>query len=549
MEADTRTEAAFPGTEVLEAEPALRNQARKSLLLAIVTLGSLAYLIGLLHYGHVRPIDADEGFYTTAARLVWESKTPYRDFFYQQAPLLPYLYSWIWAVHPRSLVGMRTFSAACGGLAVFLWGFGLFSLKRLPTKIATATFAAVLLNPYWVQWNVVVKTFAVSNLLASIAMLSLYAALHSKRVRWYFAAGLALGVCASVRSLHGPLIPAVLLWILWREWRTAGPPYLKTLTFLGGSVCGLLPMIFSFVRDPHAFIFNNITYHGLDAGYLWVGGGKIVTGYQSAEHVFSIYMVFILYRILAVHPYFIAELVVAGSGIASWLKLRTKREEPYTNEDYSYFQLAFLTLTVYTVTALIPFPPYDQYFDSPMVPFLVPFVAEGLRLAFRRGIAWVAVLAVVAPILFWTEIPRLSPNGIFGRPRSYGAWELAPYRKIAETIEANSHPNDVVLSFWPGYVFESGRQYFPGLEDHLVYRIMSRISPEERARYHVAGKDQIMTALSARAAGVIVMAPAEWMAEYDYNLSPEEIKSFQASLESGYSRVSEIDDVKIYRRR
>ena len=85
-----------------------------------------------MYYAGVRLIDGDEGFYATAARLVWQGKTPYRDFFFQQAPLLPYLYSWIWAIYPDSLLAMRLLSAACGGIAVFLWGVSLLSVERLP---------------------------------------------------------------------------------------------------------------------------------------------------------------------------------------------------------------------------------------------------------------------------------------------------------------------------------------------------------------------------------------------------------------------------------
>jgi hypothetical protein len=122
----------------------------------VVISTSLIYFAGLFYYAAHRPLDGDEGFYTTAARLVWEGKTPYKDFFFQQAPLLPYIYSWIWAVHPRSLVAMRMFSALCGGMEVLLLGLALLAAKRLPTKVALAAFAAVLLNPYSVSWNVVV---------------------------------------------------------------------------------------------------------------------------------------------------------------------------------------------------------------------------------------------------------------------------------------------------------------------------------------------------------------------------------------------------------
>src|ERR1700694_3313720 len=67
---------------------------RRPWLLGAVGVVCIVYVAGLMHYAHVRPIDGDEGYYTTAARLVWEGKTPYRDFSYPQGPLLPYIYSW-----------------------------------------------------------------------------------------------------------------------------------------------------------------------------------------------------------------------------------------------------------------------------------------------------------------------------------------------------------------------------------------------------------------------------------------------------------------------
>ena len=60
---------------------------------------------------------------------------------------------------------------------------------------------------------------------------------------------------------------------------------------------------------------------------------------------------------------------MAVVGGVSLLKLRKNKQGPYTGEDFLYFQLAFLMLVVYTAVALTPFPPYDQYFDSPLVPF------------------------------------------------------------------------------------------------------------------------------------------------------------------------------------
>lgn len=521
-------------------EPTVRKARGEWLIVAAV---SLVYLAGLAYYAATRSIDGDEGFYTTAARLVWEGKTPYRDFFFQQAPLLPYLYSWIWAVRPRSLVAMRLLSAAAGGLAVFLWGAGLVSVKRLPAKVALATFLAVALNPYWVCWNVVVKTFAFANLFMTAAAICLYAALRSERPRWYFAGGLALGLCTSARALYGPLIPAVLIWLFIREWRASKSPYSKTLAFLAGALCGLLPMIVSFLGDPHAFLFNNVQYHGLQAGLRHARGSDVYTvGYHGIGDTLAVYFYILVINLLGLHLYFTIWLVLAIMGGLSLRRLRKRQDPTYAAHDYLFVKLALLMLVVYAVTALIPFPPYLQYFDGPLVPFMLPFVVEGLRLAFRAGKQWLVVLAVVAPILCLIEVRAETAT-----TSSDAWWRLASYRQVTEAIEANSQPNDVVLSFWPGYVFASGRRYFPGMEDQFVYRITNMISPEARKRYHVVSTDQVMTAISTRAVPLVVVGA--WMPEYYRNLTPGERQALRTAVDANYSLVSQTDGVTVYRRR
>ena len=526
------------------SEQTAAQERANSKLIAVAVCTSLLYLAGLFYYAATRPIDGDEGFYTTAARLVWEGKTPYKDFFFQQAPLLPYLYSWIWAVHPRSLVAMRMLSAACGGLEVLLLGLALVSARRLPPKVALAAFAAVLLNPYSVSWNVVVKTFAVANLLMTLATISLYIALRSRRLPWFFAAGLALGFCVSARSLYGLLIPAVLLGMFYQEFRSSRNPYPRCLAFLAGSLVGGLPMIVSFLRYPQAFIFNNLTYHHFDVGYMISGSGVITEGYRSARHVLFVYFSMIGVRLLLFHPYFTIQLILAIIGILSLRILRRQRsnDSPYTDSDYLYFQLALLMLVVYVATVLLPFPPYDQHFVSPLVPLLIPFVAEGLRVTLRAGGKRVVALALVAPILFTIEIGRET-----ARNSGHSIWRLSSYRETTKVIEANTSSDEVVMSFWPGFVFESGRRYFPGLENHFVYRVINKMSPEERTRMHVVSKDQIMRAITGGEINVLVIHP--WILEYYHDLSPAEIQEFHSALDANYSLLRNIDRVEIYRRR
>jgi hypothetical protein len=131
----------------------LSDMTRRWGLLAVVGAASLIYLAALAYYAMVRSIDTDEGYYVSAARLVWEGKVPYRDFFFPQAPLLPYLYGWIWGVHPGSLVSMRLLSAGLTAATALLWGVCLVFSERLPRVVVVATFLAIVLNPTLAAWN------------------------------------------------------------------------------------------------------------------------------------------------------------------------------------------------------------------------------------------------------------------------------------------------------------------------------------------------------------------------------------------------------------
>src|SRR5271169_5534396 len=89
------------------------------LLLAPVFLALLCFF---LYVSRHRFIDGDEGFYLLASRLVLAHKTPYLDFLYTQAPLLPYVYGMWIKFMGLTWVSARTLSALLSvalGLAVY----------------------------------------------------------------------------------------------------------------------------------------------------------------------------------------------------------------------------------------------------------------------------------------------------------------------------------------------------------------------------------------------------------------------------------------------
>src|ERR1700761_4086385 len=83
-----------------QREPAANSRPSAS---AMTSGSKLLFLLLLLlqaayffYVSQHRLVDDDEGYYLLASRLVIEHKTPYLDFFYQQAPLLPYVFgAWV----------------------------------------------------------------------------------------------------------------------------------------------------------------------------------------------------------------------------------------------------------------------------------------------------------------------------------------------------------------------------------------------------------------------------------------------------------------------
>jgi hypothetical protein len=498
---------------------------RKHWLIVVGTL-SLLYLVALLYYAGTRHIEPDEGFYPLAARLAWEGKVPYRDFMFSQGAATAYIYSWIWGVHPQSLVAMRFLSVALGAATVFLWGYFLFSVKQWSAGVAFWTFVIILLNPFWIALHAIVKTFAVGDLLMSVVLICLYLGIHSGRAKWYIVAGVALGLCASARALYGPLVVFVLMWLAFLDWKERERRFPRARAYLAGAFCGALPMLFSFAADPGAFLFNNFQYRRILDTY------TAITFTQSMNR-----RLFDIHHLLA-RRFFAAELLLALLGIISLLELRKKKTGPYTNQDFQFLQLAFLMMVVYSATALIPIPTWAQYYDGPLLPFLIFFMAEGLRVALQVSWKWAVVVAILTPILCRQGVR--GEEGEFAIPRL----TLSSYRQVTEIVRANTGPDSVVLSIWPGYVFESGRRCFPGAENQFVYLAAEPLSPELRKRFHLVSRKEVLTALTDGVPDIYIPPPPQRYVIMEDGYE----QAFRNALNAKYSLIKQVDDMPIYRK-
>lgn len=170
---------------------AITRTATICALAAVTALGAYYCLNGELN--------ADEGFYLLASRLVTEGYRPFRDFGFTQTPLLPYAnLPWL-SLFGFSLTGIRLAGLAWTILTVSV---GCIVLLRHLGWFAAFAFCFLLLaSPGWLAFCVKGKTYALVGFCALVATVALLSKRNS-RSRWaIFTIAAAAGVATRLPSL------------------------------------------------------------------------------------------------------------------------------------------------------------------------------------------------------------------------------------------------------------------------------------------------------------------------------------------------------------
>ena len=184
------------------------TRGAKLLLVPVLLLQILFFTF----VGRHRFLNGDEGFYLLASRLVLMHKTPYLDFFYQQAPLLPYVYAlWMKCFGVSWTSGRLLSSLLTAMLGTLLYGHVCQQTRSWLAGVAAAVMFASCTLVF--ACFTVVTTFP----LAELFLFSAYLAVSrpsSKSSPWLIAAGgLLLGLSVDTRSYLFLSIPLFLWWI------------------------------------------------------------------------------------------------------------------------------------------------------------------------------------------------------------------------------------------------------------------------------------------------------------------------------------------------
>ena len=217
---------------------------------AVVAGGLLALALYFVFQGQ---LNADEGFYLLASRLVRQGFRPYQDFGFTQGPVLPYVnVPWL-EIFGYTLDGLRL---TCLAWALITVGCGVVWLKRRHSWGAAALFLVVLTgSPVWVAFVVKGKTYAFAGL---CVLIGTFALLSSRRlwVRWaVFVAAAGLGIGARY-PMAGFFVPAGLgLLILTPGWKAK----LSALAFV--VICATIELNVAAAGHWDNFLFWTAQFH------------------------------------------------------------------------------------------------------------------------------------------------------------------------------------------------------------------------------------------------------------------------------------------------
>jgi Glycosyltransferase family 87 len=450
-------------------------------LLVVVLQAAILVPLAVFRYA-----DGDEGVYAYASRLTVHGHLPYRDFFYEQAPLLPYVYGPVDFLSGGSWYALRGLSVVFAAVV----GLLLYGFVRERQGAASA-FAAVVIyagTGLVFGYLTLVKTFALSTLLVFAAFVL------AGRGRW-LGAGVLAGLAVDTRLLL--LAVAVVFGLAARR---------RLRTYATGFAVGLLPSLVLLAISPRAFWFDNVRYHSLKSPSGLVGdahqkvqAAATLLGFEPTDRALGIQFGLLV--------------------LAAALALLWRRHLP----------LALAIAVALGVVSFLPTPSYVQYF-SLLVPFLVVGIVE-LRPPPMVLAAFVVAFLVPAA---WTARHLVSYDPVL-RP------SLDSIRAVSARVDALSRANERVLSSWPGYLVGTHAWALSDYTNQFAPVAAAKISPAAARRYHVVSESELEKLISHRRIRLIVYR--NWVT------SPPYARWDAALRAGGYRLVARVETAAIYARR
>ena len=424
-------------------------------------------------------LNQDEGWYLVAARSCHDGLLPYRDFFFTQAPLMPFLYGKLLSLwEPFGLLGARIFTAIIGLLAALFASAMAAHVAPARRRFAAAGTVFLLLagNVYHSYFTVIPKTYALASLFLAAGFCAIsYADSERCRVRnsiLVALGGFFLAAAASTRLSLGLALAVGGFYLLARS-RT-----LKNRWFyfgLGGMLGLGLLLIPSACADFEAFQFANFFHGERESGGLVFAAGslsRLTRNYMPLFLLCLVSLVF-LFRRTARHD---SERNAPGTwnlglwGVAFVSVFLLQLFSPFPYDDYQVplmpLAAAFASVLFWRVMPACPEESRENRFQS-MLLFLFLFCSASFAFTSPMNETWL----MVRKDRFWvvpkekTDLRQLHETAAF----------------ISKEIESGEGR---LLTTDPYLAIEAHQDVYPGFEMG-PFGFFPALSDDEAKRFHV----------------------------------------------------------------
>jgi hypothetical protein len=458
-------------------------------------LSLVAYLAVSLLYVFAGRIHVDEGAYLYAANRVMEGELPYRDFFFLQPPVYPYVYGPLQRLLGPGLTVGRATSVLFGALSMLL---GIRLASRLGGGPAAMAIAAGLIgfNTYQIYFFSITRLYALTGFWLMAAASCLTMGRIGPRARRVAAAGL-LGLAVATRLTVLPALLVFVGWLLlahgrsWRDWLAPG------LVGFAVAVGGYLPF---YLAAPEQFYFNilglNLSLHSRNLA------ASLVQKARTISHLLRelAYPFTLLTGALALG--WEGWGITAESGRPGSLGRRVWRVLRKADERAVLWSWV-LTISAGHLAAKI----FQESYQAILYPLLAALIAVEVTRALerlgdpelRRG---VAVAVCVGSLLMAVAHGRDSLSHVQGRP--------APrvLREQAALVRAHSAPGDEIFSADTALVaVEADRRVLPGMAGSDYFPDWST---EKCRRFRVTNDEILTEYITQRRAPVLIVGSASF---------------------------------------
>jgi hypothetical protein len=434
-----------------------------------------------------RPLDRDEGFYLYGAWRTSLGETPYQDYFYPQAPYLPYIYAPAVSVVQDSILGGRILSAIFSiALAVLLAAY--VSKRTGNRQLGMLAGGLMLFGDLNLFWHAAVKTYAASDLLFFGGFVLLMASFRGCQENKIFIFSILSGILFAI-SYHIRLVLAgssiylgLLILLAPGRWR-----FRRFLGLFLGIVIASIPAFLIFIKNPNRYWFENLTFH-------------ITARLPEPWWKFAIWKATALVNYVT-SPDILILIILCGIGVRVLAKnhefLRDFRAEIWMGIGL----MGVLFATYLSTPTLLP-----QYLVQ-LSPFLIMGAVAGVGAVVKDSKGKKGEVIVLAMLLIYGGWGIGKTVGrVVERKDLIPQYGMQTVHEVGQYLQSHLKENKPLLTFWPAYLVAGKQNSIPGTDfGRPSFRLEWRNSPEVIHRVGLKTYDDYKQLIAEKIPSIVVL--------------------------------------------